>query len=130
MSDVNLSDFKTLYLSTAKEYVQKMEIGLGTLKNNPRDVEALESVHRSAHSLKSQSLVMGYTSTGMVSHAIEIVFRKLVDEKGSLSEKLLSPLGDAIRELGISVIQIEESGEEKDLSEIKKNLETITGGIE
>lgn len=127
MSNVNLADFKTLYLSTAQEYIQKMQDGLVTLRTSPEDTAAIEVVHLSAHSLKSQSLVMGYTTTGELSHVIEVIFRKLLDERGSLSEKLISPLTEAIAGLDESVLQIEATGKEKNLSDLKENLQSEGG---
>lgn len=59
MAQVNLADYKNLYLQTAKEYIEKISISLDELSINSLNKEALNNLHIASHSLKSQSQVMG-----------------------------------------------------------------------
>lgn len=61
MATTDLSDYKNLYLQTAKEYVEKMSVGLDQLSSDISNKQALNNIHISSHSLKSQSQVMGFT---------------------------------------------------------------------
>ena len=118
MSDVNLSEFKTLYLSTAKEYIQAIHNGLEKLRTDPSNTDEIEIVHRSAHSLKSQSLVMGYETTGKLAHAIEVIFRDLHETHGSLLENKRESVEKGLNGLESSINQIETTGEEQDLTDL------------
>ena len=118
MSDVNLSEFKTLYLSTAKEYLQAIRNGLEVLRTDPSNTEEIEIVHRSAHSLKSQSLVMGYETTGKLAHAIEVIFRNLHDTQGSLHESTMEDVEKGVGGLESSIRQIETTGGEQNLIDL------------
>ena len=52
MAQVNLADYKNLYLQTAKEYIDKISLSLNQLSNNSSDKEALNNLHVASHSLK------------------------------------------------------------------------------
>lgn len=71
MGQTDLSDYKTLYLQTAKEYVGKMLISLGQLSNDVSNREALNNLHIASHSLKSQSQVMGFNDIASICLNIE-----------------------------------------------------------
>ncbi len=78
-----LASFKTLYITTAKENAQSIKNGL---ENG--DVEL---AYRSAHTLKSKSMLMGYTEIGNLAKIIEdTLYQKNViaeEEKALLLEK-------------------------------------------
>lgn len=70
----DLSSFNTLYIQTAKENVQNLKSGL---ENGD-----LELAHRSAHTLKSKSILMGYSEIGNLAKIIE----DSLYQKNSISE--------------------------------------------
>ncbi len=71
MAQVNLSDYKNLYLQTAKEYINKMLISLDKLTSDAFNKEALNDLHIASHSLRSQSQVMGYNDIAQLSKSLE-----------------------------------------------------------
>lgn len=71
MAQVNLGDYKGLYLETAKEYLDKMLVSLDQLSNDALNKEALNNLHIASHSLKSQSQVMNYESVVKICLDIE-----------------------------------------------------------
>lgn len=71
MGQVNLGDYKNLYLQTAKEYVEEMLVSLSKLTNDVSDKEALNNLHIASHSLRSQSQVMGFTEVSDICLNIE-----------------------------------------------------------
>ena len=128
MSDVNLSEFKNLYLSTAKEYIQAMNKGLEVLRTDPTNKDEIEIIHRSAHSLKSQSLVMGYESTGRLAHAIEVIFRELHDSEGTLLDNVRENVEKSLVGLDASIKQIEITGQEQNLVDLISLLQAQNEG--
>lgn len=62
MGQINLSDYKNIYMQTAREYVNKIISAYSKLSVNPQDKEAAIEIHLSLHSLKGQSQIMGFTN--------------------------------------------------------------------
>ncbi len=71
MAQTDLSNYKNLYLQTAKEYVDKISVSLDQLSSDVFNKEALNNLHISSHSLKSQSQVMGYDDIVQLSKTLE-----------------------------------------------------------
>lgn len=71
MAQVDLSGYKTLYLQTAREYIDKMSVSLARLSGDSSNKEALNNLHIASHSLKSQSQVMGFTDIANICLDIE-----------------------------------------------------------
>lgn len=71
MSQINLASYKNIYLQTAKEYVENITKSFEKLNKNSKDVKAIEVLHISSHSLKSQSQVMGYNDIAKLSKSLE-----------------------------------------------------------
>lgn len=116
----DFSEYKNLFLQTAQDYIGQIETALQTLKQNSSDSQAIETIHIAAHSLKSQNLAMGFTSSGNVFLKIEKLFEQLENEKTSIPENLQRDLQLWIQALQGSLESIKQSGKEKNLS----NLET------
>ncbi len=77
--NVDLSSFKPLYIKTAREYLLQMKKGLESLTEGNRNPEIVSQIHIAAHSLNSQSQIMGYTQIAGVCSAVEHVFKTLKD---------------------------------------------------
>lgn len=71
MAQVDLSDYKALYIQTTKETIANLLEGCDKLTNNLRDEEALKVIHINSHSLKSRSQVMGFMDTANICLDIE-----------------------------------------------------------
>ncbi len=71
MATVDLSDYKNIYLQTAKEYIEKMSVSLDQLSSDISNKDALNNLHIASHSLKSQSQVMGFTDIADICLNIE-----------------------------------------------------------
>lgn len=112
MTQVNLSDYKNIYLQTAKEYVDKMSTSCTKLADNVLDGEALNNLHISSHSLKSQSQVMGFTDIASVSAMIEKNSKDILDGVVQIDDKFLVFLRDSINELNLKLTQIEKGDAE------------------
>lgn len=109
MAKTNLSDYKNLYLQTAKEYLDKMSVSLNRLSNDVSDKKALNNLHISSHSLKSQSQVMGFTDIASVSAMIEKTSNYTLNKSGAVDDKFLVFLKDSINELNLKLAQIEKT---------------------
>jgi chemotaxis protein histidine kinase CheA len=116
MTSIDLNEFKALYIKTAQEYLQSLTTNLEELAQNPSSVAAIDAMHLATHSLKSQSLVMGYTTTGELSHQLEVFFRHLHDAHEPLPLQKLPEIQMAIAALQSSLESIISHGSEQDLT--------------
>lgn len=125
MGDDDVLAFKDLYLATALENIGQFQKALETLSQNPTDIDALELAHRSIHTLKSKSLMMGYESIGTISKSIEDILYEAKNNTKPLipvTVKLLTTIGTKLHQ---SIDAIKQTDKEIDLSE---DLTTLSGG--
>jgi chemotaxis protein histidine kinase CheA len=112
MNSIDLSSYKDLYIETAKEYIGKLHTAIQRLKKDANDKDAIDIAHLCSHSLKSQSLMMGYHKTGELAHMLEQCFAGIQQKTIVLNYELLSTVQKACDELLNSVNYIEQSNSE------------------
>lgn len=124
---IDLHEYKKLYLQTSQELLKTIQNGVATLKNNPQEQSVLADIHRAAHSLKSQSLVMGYTQLGLAGRILEVLFMNVKEQKIVLNEELVRMIDDLLTAMGQSLQDIHDGHRELNvssyISDIEKNTE-------
>jgi two-component system chemotaxis sensor kinase CheA len=123
----DLSQYLDLYVQTAKEYIQSLNASLLVLEKNPQDKTAIEDIFRNAHSLKSQSAAMDFTSTGYLCHVVEDVFYEIKQGRKAVTPELADELFAAFDGLGVSVSRIETESHEADLSQLAEKIKSLSG---
>lgn len=125
--DIDVAAYKSLYLQTAKENLAGIIAGITVLEKNPQDTNAIESVFIKSHSLKGQSMTMGYTGIAKTALAIERYMRSIRDEHRVISWEVLQVLRIGAEKIGESIASVEEKSEEKSMSEVITALEQRLG---
>lgn len=123
----DLSQYKDLYLQTSREYLQSLNTALLKLEKKPADKEAIEEIFRSAHSLKGQSVAMGYEATGSLCHTVEDIFYEIREGRMKLTPELADLLFASFDSLTASIDKIEKEGKELDLLSQTGKLKGLTG---
>ena len=123
----DLSAYKDLYIQISRESLQSLNKALLTLEKNPDDQDAIEEVFRSAHTLRTQSDVMGYSKTGFLCHAIADVFFEITEGRLKLTPEVADYLFICFDSLTASIDKIERESEEVDLSSQVERLKKLTG---
>lgn len=126
MANVNLSDYKNLYLQTARKYITDLDSALTVLLSDTTKKEAIETAYISAHSLKSQSQIMTYVQTGALSGTIEALFRTIHDGKQQLSPEMIKKSLEAVAQIRTSVDLIEKENKELDLTQFIEMMKQFT----
>lgn len=67
----DMKAYRDVFASESAEFVQSMVNSLLQLEDNPGDLEPVEAVFRSAHSLKGMAAAMGYERTEDLTHKME-----------------------------------------------------------
>lgn len=122
----DLSEYKELYIKTSSDLLQQLNQDLKTLQVNFSDESAIERLHRNAHSLKSQSLVMGYQSTGMMCKELEFLFRAMKEKQLVTTEQINQAIADALQNLYHSIESIKANDSELNLDAARIQLQLIS----
>ena len=115
MGQVNLSDYKNIYLQTAKEYINKMSLSYSKLSKNSQDNEAINMLHISSHSLKSQSQVMGFTNITNLCADIEKVSNDILNKISLVDGNFMNLLKNSVDKLNLEFNLIEKGDAETSL---------------
>ncbi len=116
MQQGDLSNYKRLYIQTARDYLAQLEQSLITLKSDPTNAEAIETAHIAAHSIASQSIVMGYNSTSTICHSIEAYLQLVKDGSKLLNSEVVAFISGFVQKIKISIDSIEVNNKESDLT--------------
>ncbi len=123
---IDLHEYKTLYLKTSQDLVELLQKSLGVLSTTSLDAEATSEAHRAAHSLKSQSMVMGYMQIGLSSRALEILLAKIKQKELVPTSELLDEMHKTVVAISRSLAEIKSHKPEVTMSESIETLERIS----
>ena len=99
MAQVNLADYKNIYLQTAKKYINTMSSSCNKLADNLQDKDSINALHISSHSLKSQSQVMGYNDIAQLSKSLEEISNNALSANNPLTNDVIVDMKKSINEL-------------------------------
>lgn len=121
MQNVDLEEFKDLYIKTAVEYVHILKDKLEeyTTEGNKNLLQAL---FMASHSLKGQSYAMNYNDIGKVSREIELFFQDAQNLKRIPQSNELDAIGELIEYLSLSIESIQNNSAEIPLDQNHNNL--------
>lgn len=107
MTPIDLGSYKSIYLKTAKEYVNKMSVSLDQLSSDISNKDALNNLHIASHSLKSQSQVMGFTSIANTCLNIEEMSSDALKTRRQINNGSINVLRKSLEKLNLLLSQIE-----------------------
>lgn len=125
LSKTDIHKYKKLYLQTARNYVENMQEYISFLLKGEQTPNAIKQVHIDAHSLKSQSQLMGYENIAKISELIEHLFNKQGDENAEIDHGILIRIQSDLARLTDSFNEIESSEKEIDLADRITELEKL-----
>lgn len=121
-----LSAYKNLYIETAKVYLTNLSKDLNALTRNHADKYAIQDSYICAHSLKSQSAVMGFSEMEALCQVIERLFHDIHIGNLVLTDELLTLLKHALHGLQRSIIRIEMENTEDNLTKHREDLQKVS----
>ncbi len=107
MAPIDLGSYKSIYLKTAREYVDSLLVGCNKLVSDSQNKDAVNQVHISSHSLKSQSQVMGFANIAAISANIEKISNDILNGVVQIDNEFLVFLKNSVDELNLKLAQIE-----------------------
>lgn len=125
MVSSDYAQYKPLFVQTAWDYMREMEHGMELLRSDASNQHVLEIMHISAHSLKGQSLVMGFAEFGETAHSLEKLFAGIKDGKDILTGEELLQVSGVIESMKQVLTQISAEDKEADMSGEKHIIEEL-----
>lgn len=108
------------YLGTLNDDVLKLE-------ENPEDLDMLNAIFRSAHTLKGMAATMGYDTMARLTHEMENVFELLKNGEATATHDTVSLIFNCLDTLSEIVEDLRAGGNgEADVAELVNELKTIS----
>ncbi len=100
------SQYRELFIEEAREHIASLIKSLLILEKDPQNIEVVNTLFRSAHTLKGCSGMMGYTDLQELTHAMESIFDDM--RRGSRpSRNLISVLLECVDALSSKLDSIQ-----------------------
>ncbi|HUQ84946.1 MAG TPA: Hpt domain-containing protein [Candidatus Limnocylindrales bacterium] len=125
MNPEDIIKYKSLYLQTSWGYLNMLMKNVAFLMNGPQTEPIIDGSYLAAHSLKSQSALMGYEQIGKISGIVEQILKLTKEKTLELNQEKLEIILNGLRKVQLSLTQIAENKDEAEMSDEIKNLETL-----
>ncbi|AGN00479.1 CheA signal transduction histidine kinase [Salinarchaeum sp. Harcht-Bsk1] len=117
-----------LFADESREKLTELNNALLTLEENASDTEALNQSFRSAHTIKGNSLAMGYESVGDLSHAVEDLLDEMRDDEVPVTPETIDLAFDGLDALEDAIGEIAADGEVQ--TDLQPAIERVRTGLE
>lgn len=127
---MDMSKYKDLFISEAREHVQGMSNCILVLEKEPTSDQSINELFRHAHSVKGMSASMGYAQISELSHHLEdmmdMVRKGQLQVSSGLTDILLDGV-DALENM-VDAVQQDRNIEEVDISSLLARVLNATKG--
>ena len=107
---IDRNEYKDLFIEEAREHIDTLTKSLLTLEKEPQNIEVVNMLFRSAHTLKGSSGMMGYIDFQDLTHAMEDIFDEMRKGKKP-SSNLISALLECVDALSLKLENIQNTVE-------------------
>jgi two-component system chemotaxis sensor kinase CheA len=121
------SKFLQTFFEEVTEHLSVLESGLLTLEQNPEDVEVLNRIFRSVHTIKGAGPIFGFTTMSRFAHKVETLLDPLRNRKVSATRQIIDLLLESADCLNM-LVEAAKNGtvidENKTVLDLEARLET------
>ncbi|MDK8638627.1 chemotaxis protein CheA [Niallia taxi] len=126
---MEMSQYLEVFIEESKEHLQTCNEQLLELEKNPENLQIVNEIFRSAHTLKGMSATMGYEDLASLTHQMENVLDAIRNEKISVTPEVLDVIFLAVDDLEAMVESIASGGDGKrNVEDVVKKLVAIESG--
>jgi two-component system, chemotaxis family, sensor kinase CheA len=125
---IDLSQFRQTFLQESAEHVESMEAGLLALRSAPDDVEILNAIFRSAHSIKGGAGSFGLTHLVRFTHGLESLLDRLRSLEMPATAEVISLLLQSVDVLRAMLAGGEEAGIPEGAAQLAEQIESLCAG--
>ncbi len=113
---MDVSKYKDMFLSEAKDNLQLLNESLLKLEKNSADLKSLDEMFRAAHSLKGMAATMNYNKLAGLCHAIEDVLDEVRKKESELTSDMVQVFFECFDNLELSLRRISGGEDEADVA--------------
>lgn len=126
---MDLNQYLDMFIEEAKEHLQAINENLLELEKNPSNIEVVNEVFRSAHTLKGMSATMGFDDLASLTHEMENVLDLVRNNRLTLNSNMMDIIFRCVDLLESMVLSIVEGGDGKlDVSKAVSELQAVLSG--
>lgn len=127
---LDMKQYRELFIEEAKENIDKITQALLSIERDAKNTEAINSLFRSAHTLKGSSAMMGFKDIAELTHAMEDVFDGL-RKGGQVSSELVSVLLECVDVLTLRLDKLQNGIEDEiDIAPFLQKIKPFSTGCE
>ncbi|MCC7576950.1 MAG: chemotaxis protein CheA, partial [Methanomethylovorans sp.] len=104
---MEMSEYKEIFKVESEEHLQQLNEALLGLEQNPEDMEYINNMFRSAHTLKGMSATMGFSTIAELTHEMENIMDMIRKSQITLNEKIIEIQFECLDTLEILVENID-----------------------
>ncbi|WP_141433436.1 chemotaxis protein CheA [Bacillus sp. 03113] len=120
---MEMNQYLEIFIEESKEHIQACNDHLLVLEKNPEDVNIINEIFRSAHTLKGMAATMGFEDIAKLTHQMENVLDDIRNRKTRVTPELLDVVFLAVDDLETMLQSITEGGDGKrDIAETVEKL--------
>ena len=112
---MEMSQYLEVFIEESKEHLQSCNDNLLELEKNPEDMNIINEIFRSAHTLKGMSATMGYDDLANLTHKMENVLDGIRHHTISVTPELLDVVFEAVDHLEEMVQSLQAVGMENEM---------------
>ena len=106
-------DHLNAFVSESRESITDLNNALLALEDDPNDEEAIESVFRTAHTLKGNFGAMGFSNASELAHVLEDLLDEIRDGEIDVTPEIMDAAFDGVDRIETIINEIERDGESK-----------------
>jgi two-component system, chemotaxis family, sensor kinase CheA len=126
---MELNQYLSMFIDEAKDHLQAMNENMLALESSPKDINIVQSIFRSAHTLKGMSATMGFEDLAKLTHEAENVLDLVRNNKLEMDAFIFDAMFKSVDALEIMIGDIIEGGSGKaDVTDIVEILRSIVTG--
>lgn len=126
---MDLNQYLEVFIEESKEHLQACNEQLLELEKNPEDLNIINEIFRSAHTLKGMSATMGFEDLASLTHQMENVLDAIRNSRLKTSPEILDVIFLAVDHLEDMVQSIASGGDgKKDVTDAVSKLKLIEKG--
>ncbi|MBN2110991.1 MAG: chemotaxis protein CheA [Methanosarcinaceae archaeon] len=119
---MDMSEYKDIFKAESEEHLQQLNESLLGLEQNPGEMEFINTMFRSAHTLKGMSATMGFGTIAELTHEMENLMDIIRKCQVTVNDSLIDVLFECLDTLEALVESID-NDEEVNISHLQATLE-------
>nr|WP_245250007.1 chemotaxis protein CheA [Methanolobus bombayensis] len=116
-----MSEYKEIFKAESEEHLQQLNDSLLGLEQNPNELEYINTMFRSAHTLKGMSATMGFNTISELTHEMENLMDMVRKSQVEVSNSLIDILFECLDTLE-ALVETVDSEEEVDIGHLQATL--------